>query len=278
MCGNFPGNMDRNYQNIIVRFLITLNTCHPHRYIPVNYAYPLSAALYKIIAKGDAEYASFLHETGYGKGFKLFTFSQISCPFKIENDRMRLLGNELSFQAAFHLPQAMESFVKGLFRSEQIDIADKKSRTGFTVKSVESLPDPLAGYKAHEIISVQLKPLSPVVAGLQNEKRHYDFLSPGDARFTGSLVYNWRNKISTCYDAAIGSGALLMIETIPVKDPFKSRLITIKADTPEETKIRGWMNFGVKVTGERRFVELLLNVGVGVYNSQGMGCVEVVGQ
>ncbi|HRQ50886.1 MAG TPA: hypothetical protein PLR74_10150, partial [Agriterribacter sp.] len=74
--------------------------------IPVNYAYPLSAALYRIIAKGDAGYASFLHETGYGKGFKFFTFSQISCPFTIAGSRMHLLASELRFQVAFHLPPA----------------------------------------------------------------------------------------------------------------------------------------------------------------------------
>ncbi len=250
-----------------------------NKIIPVNYQYPLSAAIYRIIAKGDAEYARFLHETGYGKGFKFFTFSQLNVPFRMDGerkDRMRLMGDEASFQVAFHLPQAMESFVKGLFQSEQIDIADKKSKVSFTVKSVESLANPLQQYKEHELVNIQLKPLSPIVAGLQNEKGYYDFLSPEDKRFTESLIYNWRNKIATCYNDATASSALLMIEIIPVKQPFKSRLITIKADTPEETKIRGWMNFGLKVTGEKRFVELILNSGAGVYNSMGCGSVECI--
>lgn len=261
-----------------MKFRITLYLIDRDRAaIPVNYQYPVSAAIYRIIAKGDREYAAFLHGQGYGKGFKLFTFSQLNAPFRIEGDRLILSGNEVSFQIAFHLPQAMESFVKGLFQSEHIDIADKKSRASFTVKSVESLPDPLQRYKDNEIINVPLKPLSPVVAGLQNEKGHYDFLSPDDVHFTESLIYNWRNKIETCYNAETASSALLMIEIVPMRTPFKSRLITIKSGTPEETKIRGWMNFGLKVTGERRFVELLLNAGAGVYNSQGMGFVEVVG-
>ena len=69
--------------------------------IPINYQYPLSAAIYQIIAKGDKDYASFLHEKGYGKGFKFFTFSQINVPFKIEGDRMRLMSNELKFPGGF---------------------------------------------------------------------------------------------------------------------------------------------------------------------------------
>lgn len=245
--------------------------------IPVNYAYPLSSALYRIIAKGNSGYASFLHETGYGKkGLKLFTFSQINCPFKIEGDRMYLLDNELLFQAAFHLPPAAENFIKGLFLSETIDIADKISRGCFTVKSVESLPDPLHQYKENEIISVQLKPLSPLVAGIPNEQGNYDFLAPGDPRFAGSIAHNWRTKITACYGETTASAALLVAEVAPMQQPFKSRLITIKANTPEQTKIRGWYNFRLKVTAEKRFVELLLNAGSGVYNAMGCGCVEII--
>src|SRR5690554_5850875 len=130
-----------------MKFKITLTKKDSlHTVIPLNYQYAMSAAIYKILARGDKDYARFLHEKGYGKGFKLFTFSQLNVPFKIEGaqkDRMRLIGNEAHFQIAFHLPEAMENFVKGLFQNEQIDIADKKSKGSFKVKSVESLPNPL---------------------------------------------------------------------------------------------------------------------------------------
>ncbi len=261
-----------------MRFSIVLSV-KDGKILPINYQYPLSAALYRIISKGDAEYAQLLHERGYGKkdkGFKLFTFSQLNVPFKIEGDRLRLLGDEVSFLVAFHLPQAMESFVKGLFQSEHIDIADKKSKVSFVVKSVESLPDRLQSHKETEILSVELRLLSPLVVGVQNERANYDFLSPDDDRFAESFIYNWRSKIATCYDEVTAQTALLMVEIIPMKNPPKSKLITIKAGTEAETKIRGWMNFGLKVTTEKRFVELLLNSGAGLYNAQGMGCVEVV--
>lgn len=257
-----------------MHFRITIVSSEKRAVLPVNYAYPLSSAIYRIIARGNEHYAAFLHETGYGKGFKFFSFSQLNVPFEIQGDRMKLLSDEANFQVAFHLPEAMESFIKGLFQSEQIEIADKKSRGVFRVKSVESLPDPLQEYRENEIVNVQLKPLSPVVAGLINERGYYDFLSPDDEQFAESLVYNWRSKIASCYEEQTARNALLLLEVIPGKHPPKSRLITIKADTPEETKIRGWVNFGLMVTAERRFVGLLLNAGTGVYNSMGCGCVE----
>lgn len=256
-----------------MRFLVKLISEKPE-VIPINYQYPLSAAIYRIIAKGDADYANFLHEKGYGKKFKFFSFSQITCPFKIEADRLLLQSNELSFQITFHLPKAAESFIKGLFQSEKLDIADRISKGRFTVQSIKTLPSPLESYKENEITQVVLRPLSPVVAGLMKDNGKYDFLPPDDPRFAESLIYNWRSKIETCYDKATAQGALLIMEQKARKLPPRSRLITVKAGTEAETKIRGWMNVDLSVTAEKRFIEILLNAGVGVYNAQGMGCVE----
>ncbi|TYP87740.1 CRISPR-associated Cas6 family protein [Sphingobacterium allocomposti] len=258
-----------------MRFKITTEALKPGSKIPINYQYPLSSAVYRIIAKGNDKYASFLHDEGYGRGFKFFTFSQLNVPFRIEGDRLRLTRPEMSFEVAFHIPEAMESFIKGLFRAEQIDVADQKSKASFTVKAVETLASPLSIYKEKEIVAKQLKPLSPIVAGIPNDKGYDDYLKPDDPLFVENLIYNWRSKISDCYDKATAAEALLMMEILPMKQPFKSRLITIKDGTPEETKIRGWMNFGLKVTAEKRFVELLMNAGAGLYNAQGFGCVGV---
>lgn len=197
-----------------MRFKITLNANGRNSTIPINYQYPLSAALYKIIAKGDQDYAYFLHDTGYGRGFKLFTFSDISCPFVIKGDRLCLKKDELTLHVCFHIPQAMENFIKGLFASENIAIADKKSKASFQVVSVETLPNPLGTRTDNEIISMEVRPLSPIVSAIPNERGYDDFLSPDDPRFTERLIFNWRSKIEDCYDKATANDALLMMEMI----------------------------------------------------------------
>ncbi|GLB54170.1 CRISPR-associated endoribonuclease [Neptunitalea chrysea] len=247
----------------------------PLQRLPLNYQYPLSAAIYRILWKGNTTYAQFLHEEGYGKGFKFFTFSQIHCPFSITGNRMVLQGGTLYFYVAFHLPQAMENFVKGLFKSEAITIADKQSKGVFTIKSVESVPSPLVKHTENELVSINVIPDAAVVAGIKNEKGNYNFLMPDAPEFIAQLVHNWREKIITCYDAVTGSGALLLIE-LKHADKAKSRLITIKADTDAETKIRGWLNYELQLTAEKRFVELLLNAGAGLYNAQGFGFLNVI--
>ncbi|GAA4317889.1 CRISPR-associated endoribonuclease Cas6 [Compostibacter hankyongensis] len=266
-----------------MRFNLTLNTQENNSLLPANYQYPLSAAIYRIIQRGDAAYASFLHDKGYQqagslKAFKLFTFSSLKIPFKIEGDRFRLLSDRAELVVCFHLPEAAEHFIKGLFQSQTIEIADKKSRVCFIVEQVQALPSPCPSLKETDTAHCLLHPLSPVVCGLKNDRGYYDFLSPEHPDFVQLLLYNWKEKYKTVYgsESADAVFANAGMEVVFCKKPPKSRLITIKSGTPEETKIRGFVNFGLRVQGTAEALELLLNGGAGLYNSLGMGCIGVV--
>lgn len=259
-------------------FAITLSADSLPARIPINYAYCLSAAIYKILAQANAEYADFLHKKGYRvqnslKAFKLFTFSDLRVPFRIQDDRMLLLQHEAHFRIAFHLPDAATSFIKGLFMHQHLSIGDKKSRTDFNVRQIELTAAALGEEKIQEVV---LQPLSPVVAGIKNERGHYDFLAPSDERFVGQLMFNWQAKYATLYEDTVKTFADARMEVLLYKNPPKSRLTTIKADTPEATRIRGFKNFRLKVRGQKKALELLLNAGAGLYNAMGMGCMEMV--
>ncbi|TXH22451.1 MAG: CRISPR-associated endoribonuclease Cas6 [Chitinophagaceae bacterium] len=245
--------------------------------LPINYQYPLSAAIYKILSKGDAGYAQFLHEEGYGKGYKFFTFSDLKMKYERVDDRLHILEDTAELKVHFQLPEASRTFVEGLFKSEEIVIADKKSKVSFQVQSVISLASPLNDIKHdNEIVQLMVRPDSIIVTGIKQENGNYAFKNPDDAEFIPSLIYSWRNKIAAAYNQDIAENAILLIEIEPYKNPFRSRLITIKADTKETTKIRGYNNFKLRLTAEKRFIELVLNAGLGLYSAQGMGCLEGV--
>src|SRR5437867_13261396 len=125
-----------------MRFNLTLITTASPSIISMNYQYPLSAAIYKIIQRAYNAFAAFLHNTGYGQGhksFKLFTFSDINTPFKITGDRMQMLSNTARVTICFYMPQAAENFIKGLFMNQQLEIADKKSKATFVVQQIEAV-------------------------------------------------------------------------------------------------------------------------------------------
>lgn len=256
-----------------MKFKITLQSTEKP-VISANYQYALSSAIYKIIEKADRNYSQMLHESGYGKGFKLFSFSDLQFPFEIIGDRLKAKTNELKFTISFHLPQATQTFIKGLFLSQTIDIADKKSRASFSVSSVEALPNPLGDFKEDEIIKITLKPTSPLTAAYKPEgHKHPLYLSPEEKEWKDITLHNWKEKIRLFYN--LDESEPLSITPIFFKNPPKPRLITIKADTKEETKIRGFVNFEMEVLGRRKFVELLMNCGIGNLNSQGMGSVSM---
>lgn len=261
-----------------MRLRLTVNSIKEKQVIPINYQYPLASAIYRILHVADAGYSAFLHEKGYGKGFKFFTFSDISCPFKIHGDRLLLLSGKVEIIVCFHLPKAAETFIKGLFMSQQIDIADKKSKTSFTVTQVESLVTPLDSFHKNDVVEFLLKPLSPIACGLKNEKGNYNFLSPSDDGYEEMLFLNWEEKCKAVLEkeevAQIMEGSFIQI--LFYKNAPKSRLITIKAGTDAETKIRGFNNFEIRIKGKKEAVELLLNSGAGLYNAMGMGCVGIV--
>jgi CRISPR-associated endoribonuclease Cas6 len=171
----------------------------------------------------------------------------IKCPFKIDGDRLLLLSNKVQLIVCFHLPKAAETFIKGLFMSQQIDIADRKSKASFIVEQVESLGSPLDIFQKDETAELLLKPLSPVVCGLKSDNGHYTFLSPEDTRFeecflkTGKKNANPFMKEKKITDFMADE----LIQVLFFKNPPKSRLITIKAGTAAETKIRGFINFEI---------------------------------
>lgn len=63
-----------------MRIKLSLRSINGYCSIPINYQYPLSAAIYKILSHGSDEYADWLHDRGYltadGKPMKLFNFSK----------------------------------------------------------------------------------------------------------------------------------------------------------------------------------------------------------
>lgn len=249
--------------------------------LPVNYQYPLSAAIYKIIRQADEKYAAFLHDTGYqlpnGKSFKLFVFSDLQVPFQIKGDRMQLNTSPASLVIGFHIEEAASRFIRGLFINQCIEIADKISKARFCISHVQLLPQVLPDIEDDEP-EVIFHPLSPIVVGRKNIRGNYDYLNPLDSDFPRFLTSNWIEKYRAAAGISINEEALkgsIHVKVLNTGTEIKSRLITIKAFTSAQTKIKGYTNFRMKVRAPRPLLELALNSGLGLSNAQGMGCVEI---
>ena len=146
-----------------MRIRLTLRPQEKECIIPINYQYPLSAAIYKILSGGSPDYSNWLHQHGYltpeNKPIKLFVFSKLFIP----NVRMRqnslLAGNRPSctlFVSSPMLKDFVQNFVIGLFATQKIEIGSKRVVGRFMIEQVETLPNPefdeTTKLKCHEIL------------------------------------------------------------------------------------------------------------------------------
>ncbi|PRY48844.1 CRISPR-associated Cas6 family protein [Arcticibacter pallidicorallinus] len=259
-----------------MRFLITLSPNPGKTFLPYSYQYALSGVIYKKLALADEQYASFLHERGYSqiesnKHFKLFTYSNLKGDFCIEHNSLRLQSKELSFQLSCYMPKFAEHLIKGVFINQEVSIGGVGATARFVVQQVSLLPNPTPiDDSLHTVI---LKPISPLVVGEKNERGYYNYLSPLDANFIPLLKNNLREKIRAIGGDPTSDRLEVGLNLFP--DRLRSRLVTIKENTQEESKVRGFYGFELVVKGTGKVINILMDCGLGMLNGMGFGSVEV---
>lgn len=267
-----------------MQFRLILRPTQQQTLVPFNYAYRLSAFIYAVLADADQKYADFLHSRGYEysstRRFKLFTFSDLILPNARVDTRaggLWVTSPHIEWVVSFYVDRAAQHFVMGLFQDQRCIIATPKHRAEFIIERVEAVPV--------EILTetVPLRTLSPVVIAEKDERGMDQYLHPADGRFGPLLIDNllakW-NSIPRPVSAGEPSGhdvatSAVTYRLLPDREP-KSRLITIKEDSRAETKVRGYYGFAFELSGPREILELAVLAGVGRYNAEGFGAVEVV--
>jgi len=242
--------------------------------LPINYQYELSSAIYKIIALGNEEFSSFLHEKGFiekNKQFKLFSFSNLHIPkFGRIDDRLEILSEHVNLIVNFYPIEAIEPFVAGLFSNQIIEVGDRKSTAIFNISGIEKLMVPDFSN------SMSFKTLSPInISYLGQNKKHALYLTPEDSRFEELLINNLKNKYIAYQN--FNNQPNFLTENfdyeLSVGKDIRSKLITIKKDTPQESKIKGFdFSFDLKAPAE--LLKIGYYAGFGEKNSMGFGCVE----
>jgi CRISPR-associated endoribonuclease Cas6 len=140
-----------------MRFKITFNRTGKQRILPIDYQYYLSTWIYKVIGHADPEFSDFLHSQGYTSGYKQFKFFNYS-PLNFgkptlwqEKALFEIQADLLFLSVSFHLAEAAEKFIIGMFNNQQYFIGDQFNGLDLHVTQVERLPEPVLsetmGYK-----------------------------------------------------------------------------------------------------------------------------------
>ena len=264
-----------------MRFLITLTRISKRNFLPFNYQYFISSWIYKRIGEANTNFADFLHQQGYGEGnrkFKLFCFGPLDVkPYKVHKERgvLELLGEEACLEVSFFLPQAAETFIKGLFMQQQVGMGDKISQVDFKVSRIEAVGRPLFTpcmlYKALSPVCISRPP--------RGKEQYSQYIHPFDEEYAQYMLSNTFQKWQAGEGVTAGGSNSIIQEQdfnfkCLTKEP-KSQMITIKPFTPEQTKVRGYL-YDFELSAPIEVHELIYAAGLGEKCSMGFGFFKVI--
>ena len=260
-----------------MRFRINLEKMGRNEFIPINYQYELSSAIYKVIDRADGDFSKFLHEEGYvafGKRFRLFTFSRIEFQgFKVipEAGRISHFGNTASFTISFLIDKAAEEFIRGLFMAQELIIGDKISQVHYTVTAIEAVAPP------HFIETMQYRSKSPLFVRRKRADGGEDYLHPDDSDYGILLIQNLISK-SKAFALSTGDDqefkAVLPDFSFRPLGKIHKNGVKIKQLTAQQSMLIGYM-FEFEFKAPVELQEIGYTAGFGHLGSQGFGSVEV---
>ncbi len=250
------------------KLLINIDKSKYNDSIPINYQYECSAVIYKILSKSDEQFSQWLHDNGYNadkKLFKLFTFSRLHIPqYQLQGDKLKILSDTIEWYISFVPEISTREFVQGIFKEQEFTIGNKQARVSCQVKSIEMLAPPSIEK------SMTFETISPICLTLKRANGTDEYISPTHPMANELIRQNLLDK----YQAANGhalAGDDIICDFKLISEP-KSSLVTIKADTPQESRVRGY-NCRFQLTAPVELMRIAYDGGIGSKNSMGFGMV-----
>jgi len=248
------------------------------RRLPLNYQYELSAAVYRVLASHDKEFASWLHENGFktekGKVFKLFTFSRLFPErYRVlrQSNQLELLSDTVEWQIGFLPEKSTQQFIEALFQNWVFEVGNKQSVVQFEIGNVQLLPSPTFSE------TMCFETLSPITVSRKDDLLRDCYPQSGEEFKDASwvrerLLHNLMDKYEAFHGKPYDGEKTLDFKALT--EP-KSALVTIKAGTPQETKVRGFMcKLNLQCPGE--LMRIAYECGLGEANGQGFGCLGII--
>jgi CRISPR-associated endoribonuclease Cas6 len=235
------------------------------------------AWIYGRLSVADEAYATFLHEKGYTsdenrKQFKYFTFS----PFQFNPGKnefaarpfgMIIKADTFYVDLSFYIDKAAESFILGVFKNQTLRLFNERFDAEFNISQVATLPEPEFSE------SMIFKTVAPMLVELKSEEKKYgDYLSPDHPEFGELLALNLSDKYFNATGKRVEKEEI-KFELLSDPQKIRSRKISIKEKSKEETELKGYHGFDFRLTAPVEVVKCGYYSGFGSKNTLGLGTV-----
>ena len=236
--------------------------------LPINYNHLLVGGIYHLLAESDAQYATFLHDTGYMAGpkrFKLFTFSQLLAKHRhIRGTEIRF-GSQLTWYVSSPVEKFLSHFADTLLTEGRLSLGRRTLR----IKDV-SIPR-IPRFQPQ----MRLRCLSPIVVSTVRQrdgKQTTHYCLPDDPALSELIRQNLVRKHHAIYGQPPTDDTLHFrfdTDYINKRHGRVTRLVDYKG-----IKIRGVLA-PFYVDGSLTLIQTGYECGFGVKNSLGFGMADI---
>ncbi|HZK03784.1 MAG TPA: CRISPR-associated endoribonuclease Cas6 [Bacteroidaceae bacterium] len=255
-----------------MRIELTLDHDSNHRFIPMDYQYYVSAWIYNVLRNADNDYATFLHDFGYGKNtnhlYKLFCFSRLHFgkpKMWKEKKLFQILNKQIYLKISFNVNEAATNFIKGLFIDQRFYIGNKLNGIDFFVKEVQILSEP--DFSTTETY----RTITPWVVSHKEEKDMYaQYLDPGHPLFITYAVNHLAEKHNNLNENQVATSDILL----KVSSDYKRSGFLIKPGSKEETRVIGTL-CDFTLTAPVVIHKMIWHAGLCEKSSLGFGWIEI---
>ncbi len=251
-----------------MRIKLTLS-CKKGAKIALNNRYELSAILYNIIERADAEFSAWLHDKGYaadGRNFKLFTFGWLDAYPYLQGDGFQITREgKVTWELSFCVDKIIENFVAGLFREASFEFkAGFQEKVNFRIENVEILPPPVFTE------TMRYSTITPILIGKKNENsKHETYLSPLDEGFEEIFLHNLRGKVKATQGDAF-EDAEVSFRLLSPPDMVRKKAFTIYKQGIAPMKYIPYL-FDFEINMPVSWQHILYFAGGGQDNALGIG-------
>jgi CRISPR-associated endoribonuclease Cas6 len=257
-----------------MRLKLTLS-CKKGAVLALNNRYELSAILYSIIERADAEFSAWLHDKGYaadGRNFKLFTFGWLDAyPYQMAKEAHISKEGKVTWEVSFCVDKIIENFVAGLFREASFEYkAGFMEKVNFRIENVEILPPP------HFFETMRYSCSTPILIGQKNEgTRTETYLSPLDEGYEALFLHNLRGKVKAAQGETFVDTTDVSFRLLSPEEKVKYKMFKIyKKDKPTLTYKPFVFDFELIAPSDWQQIGYL--AGFGQDNAMGLGMCKIL--
>lgn len=257
-----------------MRIKLTLTRTNRHCLLPMDYPYYIHSWIYKVVEKANSEFATFLHDRGYGeanKPYKLFCFDKLNLGkvTLLKDERLLLVKKkDITLQVSFYIDKAAGHFIKGLFKDQECYIGNKEHGLDLKVTQVTLLDQPTFAPKMHYRLT------TPWVVGVKTDNNpipQYKYIDDGDNYIQPALKHiiakmNTQNETQYTTDEI----ALELDQVFRNKDG-----VNVKPDSHKPVKVIG-SRFSFWLHAPTAVHQMIWNAGISEKSAMGFGWLEMV--